>query len=79
MKKVFSVFSVFAILFMSSNQLEASCDGNFYNITNWDNVVAEFTYHCCAGDVITVRNVITGEIRNLQMPATISGDGSSCA
>jgi hypothetical protein len=70
---------VLLFVFAFALDLKASCNGNSYNVTSWDNVIAEFTYHCCGGDNITVTNVLTGEIRNLQMPQSIHGDGSSCA
>ncbi|MGJ3236213.1 hypothetical protein [Marivirga sp.] len=78
MKKLMRVLFALVFCFASLSYSNASCDGNSYTVTNWDDYAAEFAWNCCAGDVITVTDLSTGQTTTKTL-RSVYGPNSSCA
>lgn len=79
MKKVAKLLIAVVFCFVGLSYANASCNGNSYIVTDWDDVAAEFSWNCCIGDVIEVLDLSTGLTSTKVMNASIQGPNSSCA
>ncbi|MFN3802478.1 hypothetical protein [Belliella pelovolcani] len=80
MKKVSLILTMFVLgVFFNISSGLASCNGNEYiscSVGDTVDLINQANQNCCGGDIITITDCKTNEIREYEVP--VNGPDSSC-